>query len=191
MKVIVIACATLVTAAAEAQVGANPAGANPATPGIEATRPRPDEANSQDMLFLRLAHIGNTAEVALAKLARSRGADADVKAFADRMASEHDASLGKLRPLMQRANTPAPRDLDPEHKDIQAALGKLNGAAFDTAYIRAQVADHQKTAQLLQWQIAFGQSEPIKAYSKQTLPAVLSHLEHARNLNAKLTGAAP
>jgi putative membrane protein len=192
-----IALFTLLVGAAAAQnppppvPAGNPAGANPATPALETGRAGEDTANSQDQLFLRQISIGNTAEVNLANLAKGRAASQGVKDFAARMTGDHGMALDKLKPLMQRSRTPAPKDLDMDHRVVQGQLEQLRGEAFDTAYIRSQIVDHQRTVQLLQWQIGFGQSDAIKNYSKQNLPIVLGHLEMAKALHAQLTGAAP
>jgi putative membrane protein len=171
--------------------GANPAAANPATPNIETGRPGQDTANTQDQLFMRQIAIGNSAEIALANLAKARGADDGVKRFATRMSGDHQMSMDKLKPLMKRNATPMQKQLDMDHQVVQGQLEKLRGGAFDTAYIRSQIVDHQKTVQLLEWEVGFGQSDAIKSYAKENLPVVMEHLEMARAIHAKLTGAAP
>ena len=70
-------------------------------------------------------------------------------------------------------------------------LGKVDGRAFDSAYIRGQDVDHQRTAQLYEWIIDNGQDQRLASYAMETLPVVLRHLEMAKALQAQLTGAAP
>src|SRR4051794_24801466 len=64
-------------------------------------------------------------------------------------------------------------------------LEKLEGDAFDISYIRSQVVDHQKTAQLLEWEIGFGEDADVQRFASATLP-VLEHLQAARDLQAEL-----
>jgi putative membrane protein len=42
------------------------------------------------------------------------------------------------------------------------------------------IQDHQRTANLLQWQITNGQNEPLKKYAVDTLPDVMEHLAIAK-----------
>jgi putative membrane protein len=53
------------------------------------------------------------------------------------------------------------------------------------------VQDHQKAAQLLEWEIGSGQDTQLKSFAAETLPVVLQHLQMARNLQAQMTGKAP
>ena len=72
---------------------------------------------------------------------------------------------------------------------MRTQLSTLKGDAFDQAYLRAQVMDHQKTAQLLEWEIGSGQNDQVTAYAKATLPIVLDHLQHAQKLLTEMTSA--
>ena len=92
--------------------------------------------------------------------------------------------------LAQAANLPQPGEPDEEHKTMRSQLEKLSGADFDLAYIRGQVADHQKTAQLLEWEIGFGQDPQLKAFASEILPVVLRHLQMAANIELQLTATA-
>jgi putative membrane protein len=51
--------------------------------------------------------------------------------------------------------------------------------------------DHQKTVQLLQWEISFGQNADLQKFAADTLPTVLRHLELAQQLGARLNGQTP
>ena len=83
-----------------------------------------------------------------------------------------------------------PGDLDEEHKAMRAELDKLSGADFDVAYIRGQVAGHQKTAQLFEWEIGSGQDPQLKNFASQVLPVVLRHLQTAMAIQSQLMTAA-
>jgi putative membrane protein len=52
------------------------------------------------------------------------------------------------------------------------------------------VADHQKTAQLLEYEIGSGQDVELKSFASATLPVVLEHLRGAQEIQAELTGKA-
>ncbi len=184
------ACAAAACCGAWAQ-GANPAFANPATPAIETGRPARDMVNASDQVFLRAAAVGNRAEVELGELAADKASAASVKDFARRMAADHAMTLDALQELARSSDTPLPRELDMDHVVVMQQLEEAQSTTFDIEYIRSQIADHQRTTQLLEYQIGAGQSDRVRDFAKTTLVAVLDHLETAKAIHAELTGAAP
>jgi putative membrane protein len=183
------ACA-LLASGSFAQESANPAGMSPDTPGKEMARPAPEGSNTQDKLFVRQAALGGQAEVELGKLAQKKASAPSVREFAERMVQVHSSSNQQLLKLGRGLNPDLPKELDPEHQAIRNELDKVSGQAFDVAYLSAQIADHQRTANLLQWHLSNGQNEALRKYSLQTLPEVMAHLEHAKENYAVLTQGA-
>jgi putative membrane protein len=171
---------------AQEQAG-NPAGDAPDTPGAENGHPGM-HANDADHLFIKEASFGGMAEVEAGKLAQQRGQRPAVKEFARKMVTDHTKANDGLRPLQRAVSSAAPKELDMDHQVMRTQLSTLKGDAFDQGYLRAQVMDHQKTAQLLEWEIGSGQSDQVKAYAKATLPIVLDHLQHAQKLLTEMTG---
>jgi putative membrane protein len=168
---------------------ANPAGAAADTPDIESGHPPAAHANNADQLFIREVALGGQAEVDFGKLAAQKAHNEQVKAFARRMQDDHGKGNDKLTSLARAVDVPLRKDVDMDHRVMRAELDKSSGAAFDIAYIRGQVREHQKTAQLLEWEIGSGQDARVRAYAAQMLPIVLEHLEHAQGLQAELTGS--
>jgi putative membrane protein len=169
---------------------ANPAGAAPDTPNIDTGHPPDAHANTADQLFIKELGIGGMAEAQFGKLAAQKAQNSHVKEFARRMVDDHGKANDKLPPLARAAAVPLRKDLDMDHRVMQDELNKLTGATFDAVYIRGQVREHQKTAQLLEWEIGSGQDARVRNFAMQLLPVVVDHLEHAQALQAELTGSA-
>ncbi len=167
----------------------NPAGMMADTPGINEAKPAKDHSNVQDKLFVRQAAVGGRAEVELGRLAQKKGVDQAVKDFGERMVADHGKANDRLSRLSRDVNSEIPDGLDPEHQTIRRELNELSGADFDIAYLASQVRDHQKTANLLQWHISYGQNQPLVNYAIETLPVVMAHLETAKLEHARLTTA--
>jgi putative membrane protein len=188
-RTIVSAVVCTMPLAAAAQMG-NPAGmgvdTRMARPGI----PAPHQTNNQDRLFAQLAAAGGIAEVELGKLAGAKAKEDAVGRFAEMMVRDHSDANGKLKDLAAAADIPIPDQLDAEHAIVRDRLQKLDGDAFDTAYIKTQIVDQQKTAQLLAWEISMGEDADMQRLAAALLPNVLDHLRMAQELNALLTGAA-
>lgn len=184
------AAALLCANPAVGQIG-NPAGVMPgseqAAPGV----PAPHETNVQDRLFTRLAAAGGKAEVEIGQLAQQKALRQGVKDFARMMIEDHTKANEKLANLAQGAGIPLPAGLDPDHLAMRAKLEKLSGADFEVNYMLAQIEDHQKTAQLLKWEIGSGQNALLQQFAAEVLPTVLGHLRRAQMLAAELTGQTP
>lgn len=177
VTVMLVACGV-----ARAQTAGNPAGFAPDTAGANAGKPAPDEANTQDRLFVRQASLGGRAEVALGELAGKNASSKAVRDFAGRMVDDHRAANDELALLAKDLDDAVPDGLDPHDREVRDALGKRSGRDFDQDYLAVQIADHQRTANLLLWEIDSGQSAALTKYAAKTLPVVLEHLAVARDL---------
>jgi Domain of unknown function (DUF4142) len=98
------------------------------------------------------------------------------------MSNQQLASLAKV------ANVPLPENAGLDHAAQTAELEKLNGAAFDVAYLRQQLLEHQKTVTLLQGEMSQGQDAALQRHAMESLPVVLEHLQMAQAIFARLTG---
>jgi putative membrane protein len=180
---------TLVSTPALAQMG-NPAGWAPDTRMEEPGVPAAHQTNNQDRLFAQLAAAGGLAEVDFGKLAATKTTDSSVKEFAEAMVHDHSDANSKLKTLADAAKIPFPDTLDADHKAMRQKLDAAEGQAFDVAYIRSQIIAHQKTAQLLAWEIGSGEDTQLQQYAAATLPIVMKHLRLAQNIASVLTGQA-
>lgn len=172
----VILCSCFVGGAA-AQVG-NPGGDSPKSPGAAES---PRLTNSVDELFVQLAGSSGHAEADLGNTATKKAHNDTVRQFAQRMVDDHGKANKKLAHIASSAKLDAPDDVtDPDHRAQQRHLQSLSGNEFDLEYIRTQIADHQRTATLLQWEIGSGENKALKEYATDTLPVVMAHLESAR-----------
>lgn len=189
-RLIVSALSLIASTAALGQIG-NPAGMTPGVPQSRPGVPAPNQPNTQDRLFVQLVGAGGLAETENGKLAETKAGSTTVKAFGHRMVEDHTNANEKLAGLAKKSGIPLPADAGPEHKAERARLEKLSAGAFDMAYLQGQLVDHQKTAQLLQWEIAFGQDAELQRFAMETLPTVLEHLQVVQGMLADLQGTAP
>ena len=68
-----------------------------------------------------------------------------------------------------------------------AKLEKLNGAAFDSAYVDHEVAYHQQVLDAVdKTLIPSAQNAELKALLVKVRPAFVAHLDHARHIQATL-----
>jgi putative membrane protein len=169
-----------------AQMG-NPGFMAPDTRSGEGGVPVPDQRNNTDILFVELVGEGGLAEVALGELAVKKAAAPDVTHFAERMVADHGAANDKLAARAEEAGIPVPTELNAEHVAVRSQLEGLGAPMFDLTYMRAQIVDHQKSAQLLEWEITSGQNAALQRFAADVLPAVLEHLAMARGIVEQLS----
>jgi putative membrane protein len=180
----------LLASSAGAQTG-NPAGGAPGTATAAPGAPAAHQPNQADRIFIREATIGGMAEVETGKLAEQKGQSDAVKAFGRQMVHDHMAANDRLAALAKADNVPAPSGPDPDHRAMHDQLQKATDGAFDRAYIEGQVTEHQRTAQLLEYEIGSGQDPELRRFAAETLPTVLQHLQQAQLVAAQIVGQAP
>jgi putative membrane protein len=168
-----------------AQIG-NPAGMAPDTLFEAPGKPAANQTNTQDRLFAQLLAAGGLAEVELGKLAGERASEESVKKFAQKMIDDHTAAGRELASIASKSKIPLPDKLDPEHVVLRQKLEALQGDSFDLAYLQGQVVDHQKTVQLLEWEIGAGEDGELQRFASKVLPTVFQHLQMARDIIERL-----
>ena len=143
----------------------------------------------------QIAHIAYTAgviDVAAGKQALSKASNKEVKAFADNMVRDHEAVNNLALDLVKKLNvTPEVNDtskaLSKQAADKSAELGKLNGAAFDKAYVANEVAYHKAVNSALETQLIPSASNPeLKSLLQTGLKIFQGHQQHAEHIAASL-----
>jgi putative membrane protein len=144
--------------------------------------PAPHQANLPDQVFVTRATRGGAAEIELARLAEQKTRSEPVRQFARQLIKDHSQANEALARLADEDGVPAPDQLDAEHRRVRDALGSLAGPEFDIEYLRTQVQNHQRMAQLLQYEIGSGADVQVRDFASGALPQVFVHLAIARNL---------
>jgi len=149
------------------------------------------QAGHADQTFVQQASSGGLAEVRAGQLATERAASAEVKQFGQQMVTDHTKANQELTALAQAKNLPVATELDQKHQVMAEQLTKLQGAAFDRAYLAGQVADHEQTVRLFTTQAKAGHDTELKAFAAKTLPTLQEHLRLVRSLAPKQSGDRP
>jgi putative membrane protein len=140
------------------------------------------ESSSPDQAFYAKVAVAGLAEVEAGKLAQRKGASRGVREFGSMMVADHSLANTKLKSLAARKNVKLPAEPDAEHQKAQSELETANGAAFDAAYIKNQIAAHEAAEALLKKEIESGKDADAKAFAQELLPTVSEHLKTAREL---------
>lgn len=142
----------------------------------------------------QIAHIAYTADqldIAAAEQALQKSKNKDVIAFAQDMERDHKAVNDKALVLVKKLNvTPEDNDtskaLAKQAADKRAELAKLNGAAFDKAYIDNEVAYHKAVNSALQnTLIPSATNAELKGLLTTGLKIFQGHEQHAEHVAAE------
>jgi putative membrane protein len=139
-----------------------------------------------DSDFMTKAAQGGMAEVSLGQMASSKATDPGVKAFGDRMVTDHTKLNDELKQLAQTKGVTLPTDVDDEAKKTSDKLSKLTGKAFDKAYIADMVTDHEKDVKEFEKQSKEAKDADLKTWVTNSLPTLQDHLKMAKETKAKL-----
>ncbi len=71
------------------------------------------------------------------------------------------------------------------------ALSKLSGAAFDRAYARDMVKDHEQDVADFSKEASGGQKPALKDFASQTLPTLQDHLKQAKEMRQNVAASNP
>jgi putative membrane protein len=136
-------------------------------------------ANASDSQFIAKAAQGGLAEVELGKMAQEHGSSDAVKQFGQRMADDHSKANEELSRIAQAGGVTVPTNLDAKGQAMKDKLSKLNGAAFDRAYMSEMLKDHREDVAEFQKEANTGQNPEVKAFAAKTLPTLQEHLRLA------------
>jgi putative membrane protein len=142
------------------------------------------QTNAPDAAFVEKASAGGLAEVAAGKAATEKGQSDAVKTFGQQMVDDHTKANDELTAIAQPKHlTVSSAPMASDAKAL-AAMSNLSGTAFDAAFKKKMVADHEKVIALFKKESASGTDADLKAFATKTLPSLQHHLEMAKALPA-------
>jgi putative membrane protein len=143
----------------------------------------------------QIAHIvvtANQVDIDAGKLAKSKSKNKDVKAFGQRMITDHTGVNKQAKALVKKLKV-KPEDNDTSKslkdggKDNIKKLKGMKGAEFDKAYADNEVTYHQAVLDAIdKTLIPSAQNAELKDLITKVRPAIEAHLEHAKKLQASL-----
>lgn len=136
--------------------------------------------------FAVKAANGGMLEMEVARLAREKAQNNDVKEFAAMMLNDHQKANDELKALAGRKNITLPARLgDDEQKHVDE-LAKLTGSAFDKKYVDLMVDDHEEDIKLFQNAADHVDDADLKAFATKTLPTLQKHLERITTIDKNM-----
>jgi putative membrane protein len=143
----------------------------------------------------QIAHIAYTAgniDIAAAKQALTKSRDPAVRSFAESMVRDHAAVNDKALALVKKLNVtpqenPTSTALSKQANEKLAELGKLEGAAFDRAYVKNEIAYHGAVNDALaKTLIPSASNAELKSLLETGLTLFREHQMHAEHLSGQI-----
>lgn len=145
-----------------------------------------------DAQIAAIVLAANDAEIDLGDYAKSKGSSEQVKTFAKQMATDHGAVNKNAKDLaakldLKPEDNPTSESLKADAKTTKDLLEKLDGPAFDKAYVDHEVTYHENLLSAIDnTLLPSAQNAELKQLLTDTRPAVVAHLDHAKKLQAQL-----
>jgi putative membrane protein len=154
----------------------NAVGTQPKTRAVELSR--------SDRRFVEKAAQGGQMEVKLGRLAQDHAADPQVKAFGERLISDHGKANQELNALADRKGVNLAQEDEEGH--IFNKLSSQNGTEFDKSFVDHMVDDHREDIEMFEKAAKKSDDPDIAAYAAEQLPVLRAHLAQAESLKSGL-----
>jgi putative membrane protein len=157
---------------------------------VEAARDerQPPAVTPAEQEFMIKANQANLADIDMARIAKQKTQNADLKDFANMIESDHTGALEDLADLMQNNGMSPSNVLSPDAKADIEKITALSGDEMDREFVNAMVADHHKAIGMFRDQLNIAQSPDVRKYAERVLAILEMHLEKAQKLQSKLFG---
>ena len=176
-----VASDTATSSSSTAATASDTSGTTSTTASAATTTVSDDDKN-----FAMKAAQGGMAEVTMGGIAASKGTNADVKSFGQRMQTDHGKAGDELKAWASTKGITLPAETDAEHKKKADEVSAKSGAAFDKAYMKDMVEDHDKDVKEFQEASTKVKDPDLKAWIDKTLPVITDHQKMAHDIAGKL-----
>jgi len=142
----------------------------------------PAQARS-DASFMKDAAQAGAAEMEASRLAQTKAKNADVKAFADKMVTDHARVADELKALAANKKVKLPDGPSVAQKAEIKLIDAGDNDKFDERYAQHfGVKAHESTIKLFEEAAANAKDADVKAWAAKTLPGLKEHLSMAQAL---------
>jgi putative membrane protein len=168
--------------AANASATASDAMAMDMPDATDSAMPAQLAADSHGAMFLTDAMKGDNSEVKLGQLAADQGGSDAVKKFGQMLATDHGKHVADLASLAAGMGVARTDAINAEADSAYAMLKALHGDAFDTAFKKHMIADHQKDIAKYEAEAKSKDPAALTGMATDTLPTLRKHLAVAQGL---------
>ena len=140
----------------------------------------------QDKQFLTMASQSDFNEITFSQLALQKSTNPKVKAFAQRMITDHTRLEQEMKPFAVKWGLTPASSLGPDHQELYNQLQGLSGSEFDKQYMTDMTQDHVKAVEMFQSEVGSTQLPKFKAAVEKGEKVVEHHLEMAKKIDGEM-----
>ncbi|MGI5162167.1 DUF4142 domain-containing protein [Microbispora sp. CA-102843] len=152
--------------------------------GITAGHAAPPDVSDQDKAFLIGAHQDNLAEIQSGQLAERQAAKESVKDAGRKFVEDHTSLDDQVKRVAEKLGVELPGQPSEEQQAELRQFAAKSGAAFDRAWIDAQVKGHRETLDFLDKEVSSGSSQEVKNLARDAKPVVQEHLNLVESIQS-------
>ena len=141
--------------------------------------------DDQGLDFIKSGHEAGLTEMKAASLAQATSKNSQVLGFAKMMMTDHAELGAELSKLAKNRMVDLNSTLDEKHQKALDSLSKLEGPAFDVAYMNMMVKGHTAVETLFEANTT-NKTGYVQEFAKKYLPTIKHHLESAKEIQAGL-----
>jgi putative membrane protein len=183
-RMILLATAVGTALGAVAQTrGTAPASQDQSIVTAEASPRTPtDRANSKSIEFLLDALRASLTEARMGKLAAQQSYDEKVRDYGKKLEADHAAHAAELKRLLEPLHVTIPTEPSAEGLSQLAALTRLSGKEFDSAFVQAAIWMHNDAIEQYGAQTHANPDRALHEFAEKSLPMLREHLATAEAL---------
>jgi putative membrane protein len=137
---------------------------------------------SEDSSFARQACHAGAAEIEIGRMAAVNTRNKAIRKIARTLSDDHARAEKELSALFTRKQMPPEPELTEDFRHSLQRLAEMKGGAFDAAFKRQVIEDHERAIAMFEKQAEQGTDPDLKAFAENRLPHLREHLATARLL---------
>jgi predicted outer membrane protein len=141
--------------------------------------------------YLISAYQDSLLEIQLGQMALQNATREDVKAYAQRMITDHTSLSAQIAQTAQQKGVSLPVNLTASRQADLKDLSRFSGIKFDQAYMDTSVTAHAKELAVAQRQSAQGTDPEMKALAQASLPLLAQQYQLAVDLDNTIRASLP
>ncbi len=145
-----------------------------------------DTSKEDDSEFLVNAAEINMNEIALGKLAQTKGTAQSVKDLGKMMEAEHTKALAELKDLAAKKNITLPAAATEDGQETLKKFSEKKASDFDKDYAAEMVDGHKDAIDKFTKASTDATDADVKMWATNMLPSLNTHLQHAEQVKAGL-----
>ena len=142
--------------------------------------------NHTDKSFLEDSYKGGVTEIQSAQMAERKTANPDVKAFAEKLVTDHTQANNELKAMADSKKVAVEGGESFKDQSEGKSLDAKTGGDFDKAFIDEQVNDHKKDIKAFEKEASEAKDTDVKNLANKLLPTLKEHLSMAESIQAKI-----